>query len=175
MPLQEVIFNLNKESSYESKTLIPAVLAVVMAVACAHTPRLVIIAEAIFDSHHQEVITSFFNKKEGTASILYGNSLAVQSAREETNHHFPGKVFTLVTWYQQPNPYWYGSNINSEIKTIEEVALTRPANNNIAVRYKVIKGNRHIARLYSLKKQERINFILAQKASVFPSLTEHKL
>lgn len=159
----------------KTKFLFIAALAFLMiAAACDHTSRPAIIAKAIFDSRNQEVITSFSNEKEGTASILYGNSLAVQSAVQETDHHFSGEIFILVTWYQQPNPYWYGSNINSEIKTIEEVTITK-GGSTTTVNYRFLKADQQIVRSFNLKKQERIDFILAQKASVFPSLAEHKL
>ncbi|MBB5634427.1 hypothetical protein HDF26_002905 [Pedobacter cryoconitis] len=157
----------------KAKLLFIAGLALVTT-ACNSIPGPAIIPEAIFDNHDKAVITSFSNQKELTASTLYGNSKAVKTMTEDTGHT-TGEVFTLVTWYEQPNPYWYGSMINSDIKTIEEVTITKLANDHLAAGYQILQGDRQISKLYNLKKQERIDFILSQHAMVFPSLAEYKL
>lgn len=128
--------------------------------ACNNSDKRTLAPETIFDGQGQQVITSFFNKKQGTTTTLYGNDPAQNAAATE-NNHVAGEVFTLITSKQEPNPYWYGSNINGEIESVEELKVEQDGQ-QLKFNYKVLKQGR------KLNKQARINFILGLKAMVFP-------
>ena len=132
------------------------------AVACTSPDK-----RSIFDAGGQKPITSFLSKKLNTVSILFGNQLALESAKTGRVHQ-SGEVFTLVTWNQQNKEFWYPALINGRIKSIEVVKLSL-SNNQIRHEYKLVKGavpsnNSHIR----FSKRERIDFILSHKASVYP-------
>jgi len=122
---------------------------------------------SIFDAGGQKPITSFLSKKLNTVSILFGNQQALETAKMGRMHQ-GGEVFTLVTWNQQNKEFWYPALINGRIKSIEVVKLSL-ANNRINQEYSLVKGpapanTAHIR----FKERERIDFILSQRASVYP-------
>lgn len=135
--------------------------------ACDNSAKPELAPETIFETSGMQPITSLFNKKSGTMSTLYGNDLALKAARDENQNHRPGEVFTLVTWDLEPNPYWFGGNINGDERYIETVKVL-PAENGIRVDYEVEKNGGDVFKTYNTDKQERINFIFEQKAAVFP-------
>lgn len=67
-----------------------------------------------------KVITSFVNPKEGTMSTLYGNELAVKSARGGLAYP-AGAVVSLVTWSQRDDPHWFGGRIPKGLQSVEQV------------------------------------------------------
>ena len=142
------------------------VLSILMA-ACSNSPKPVLAPEKIFEDPDMHVITSVFNKKSGITSTLYGNKPALEAARNESENHVAGEIFRLVTWELQPNPYWFGGNINGEEKCVETVKVL-PAENGIRVDYEVENNGCDVLKRYDPDKQERINFIFDQKAAVFP-------
>ncbi len=75
-----------------------------------------------------KVITSFVNLRDKTMSILYGNDIAVKSARSGTNAastpaahttYPPGSILALVTWSQRDDPHWFGGRIPEAIRSVE--------------------------------------------------------
>ena len=70
------------------------------------------------------VITSWIDKNAGTMSTLYGNDIAVQSARTGTQTGYPaGSALSVVTWSQQEDPRWFGGNIPAAAKSVEYVTI----------------------------------------------------
>lgn len=135
---------------------------VLFGASCSKASKTVPAPEAVFDSTGQQVITSSFNKKQLTMSVLYGNALAMKTASGIEKKHVPGELFTLVTWKQQPSPYWFGSNINGEMQVIEQVHFNAGAFDYV----RVIKKD--VPQEPAAAKEERIRFIVNQDASVFP-------
>ncbi|WP_147322091.1 hypothetical protein [Mucilaginibacter conchicola] len=114
----------------------------------------------IYNAHGLRVITSFSDRKQQTISLLYGNALALQSAK--TGIHDKGEVFELVTFKQANNKYWYGSYINGAVQSIELVTSYAADKNAIAFKYKIpqgqVTGNADI----------RIKGITSHRALLFP-------
>ncbi|MBS1661710.1 MAG: cytochrome P460 family protein, partial [Bacteroidetes bacterium] len=100
-----------------------------------------------------KVITSFVNTKERTMSTLYGNDIAVQSAR--AGKAYPvGAALKLVTWSQRDDAHWFGGRIPRAIYSIENVIFTAGATPVYAGR--------------AAGSKERIAYIAGLKASVMP-------
>lgn len=107
-----------------------------------------------------KVITSSINKKKGTMSTLYGNELALKSAKAGTVTIGAGEVFALVTWKQQPDDHWFGANIPGSLQSVEYVK-TSLAGNNIG--YQKFDGKNMTLNADTSGNQERIKYILGQK------------
>ncbi|MBE9663045.1 hypothetical protein [Mucilaginibacter myungsuensis] len=114
----------------------------------------------IYNAHGLKVITSFSNRKQQTISILYGNALALQSAK--TGIHDQGEVFELVTFKQADNKFWYGSYINGAVQSIELVTSYAKDKKVIDFNYKIVQGQ------VSGGADARINSITSHRALLFP-------
>jgi hypothetical protein len=67
-----------------------------------------------------KVIATIVNTREGTMSTLYGNDLAVRSAR--SGQAYPaGSVVSFVTWSQRDDPHWFGGRIPRGLASVETV------------------------------------------------------
>jgi hypothetical protein len=109
-----------------------------------------------------KVIATIVNPKEGTMSTLYGNDLAVKSARK--GQPYPGGAFlSLVTWRQRDDPHWFGGRIPKGPAAIETVSFDSA-------------GNPYYNRRLSLNEKkppldsvdQRLPYITGLKASVLP-------
>jgi hypothetical protein len=109
-----------------------------------------------------KVITSFINKKQGTMATLYGNAPALQAAKDGSSA--TGEVFALITWKQKADDHWFGANIPSSLQSVEYVKTAQPGNTS----YQKFEGKALVLSTDTLHNQERIKYILNQKASVFP-------
>ena len=114
-----------------------------------------------------KVITFFFNRKLGTMSTLYGNSLALQKAITFNKELVGGEVFTLVTWKQQPDAHWYGANIPGDVQSVE-VVKTSLNGVTVVIDYQRYEGKTPVLNSDTLYKSERIKFMLDQRPSVMP-------
>jgi hypothetical protein len=70
-----------------------------------------------------KAVTTFVSPQQGTMSTLYGNDLAVKSARSGQQYAL-GSVIWLVTWSQREDPHWFGGMIPKTLKSVEIVELT---------------------------------------------------
>lgn len=146
--------------------------ATLVLAACQDSRKLTPAPETIFDDQGLHVITSFHNDRTHTISVLYGNDDARAHAREERAAHTsgvatPGEVFKLVTWDLKQNPLWFGSNINGGLRSVETVTVSTGGSGpaiDYAIRHSRQKRDENAA----TSKAERISFIFAQQASVFP-------
>lgn len=146
----------------------------------------------IFDAGELRVITSFADNRRQTLSTLYGNEAARRAAvsvGHVTGGGAPGgdgggmpggggggmprgdggdasgASYTLVTWKQIKNTFWYGSQINGPLLSVERVTLS-PASQVV---YEVLKGavptdsTGHVP-----DRQSRLALIVGRRASVLP-------
>jgi len=122
-----------------------------------------------FPLKHQKVITSIINNKNGTISINYGNVAALKVANEGTGKHLEGECYTLITYKQKPMPHWYGTNMNSDILSVETVNIVQHKAGEISYAYKsksYTEAGRPCRKENTLK---RIKFIIGQPAAVLPN------
>lgn len=123
----------------------------------------------MFNAAGLKVIASYANRKQHIMATLYGNDAALQAALNGNKSHTTGEVFTLVTWSQANNKYWYGSYINGNLKSVESVKILPATNGNSKIAYQLVKG--HTPKNIDgnvPNRQDRINLIFAQRPSVFP-------
>lgn len=157
-------------------TFISAALAFAFA-ACQEPRKLAPAPETIFDDQGLHVITSFHNDRTRTISVLYGNDDAFAHAGKERAAHTPGEatpgvptpgeVFKLVTWDLKQNPLWFGSNINGGLLSVETVTVSAGESGPV-IDYAVENPGQKSVENAVLSNAERISFIFAQRASVFP-------
>jgi hypothetical protein len=146
------------------------ITVIVISIACNRSATDSSAKREMFDAKGQEVITSSANEKQGTMSVLYGNSAALQAALDSTGRHKPGEVFTLATWDRFANPRWYGTYINGRIKTVETIIVLPALHGGVNVEYTLVKGSGpKDVNGSTISRQDRIGFILNQEPSVFPS------
>lgn len=124
---------------------------------------------AVFDAQGLQVITSFANRQLKTMSTLYGNYAARQSALTGYTDHVPGEVFTLVTYRQENNKYWYGSYINGAVQSVETVLVLPAGDAKPQFRYQLVAGTAPAGIDHQPAAiHDRINSILSHRPSVFP-------
>jgi hypothetical protein len=71
-----------------------------------------------FPQHPLEwrVITLFVDKSGATLSTVYGNTLAVEHARDGSPGPYPpGAALARVTWSEREDPYWFGARIPGRV------------------------------------------------------------
>jgi len=160
--------------------LISAALAFTVA-ACHNTRELTPNPVTIFDDHGLHVITSFHNDRTRTISVLYGNDAALTHARNEPvatpgvatpgvatpGVATPGAIFKLVTWDLKENPLWFGSNINGGVQSVETVTVSAGEPGPV-VAYTMENSAEKNGKKAVSSNADRISFIFAQRASVFP-------
>ena len=111
-----------------------------------------------------KVITSFVNRREGTMSTLYGNDLAVNSARSGMAYP-PGAVVSLVTWSQREDPHWFGGRIPRAVVSVETLHYGA---GGVPV-YECREGMPLVKKMPSPDVvARRVQYITAKKASVLP-------
>lgn len=160
------------------KNLIIALISTTLVLAACQEPRKLAPApETIFDAHGLHVITSSHNDRTRTISVLYGNDQALAHASAERATYTPGvatpgvaapgAVFKLVTWDLKQNPLWFGSNINGGLQSVETVTVST-GESGPEFDYTVENSAQKNAKNAVSGNAERISFIFAQRASVFP-------
>jgi hypothetical protein len=116
-----------------------------------------------------KVISSSFSKSSKTMSTLYGNDLAVTYARSGKGTTYPaGAELALVTWNQQEDQHWFGANIPATVRSVEHVSF--PATGSAGPLYEMYNGAslEKAGSADTLMAQQRMAYIVAQKASVMP-------
>ncbi|MGG7664586.1 hypothetical protein [Dyadobacter sp. BHUBP1] len=156
----------------KSLILILISVAALTLTGCQEQRKLVPAPETIFDDHGLHVITSFHNDRTRTISVLYGNDDALAHAGKERNAHTPGaaapgEVFKLVTWDLKENPLWFGSDINGGLQSVETVVVSAGESGPV-VDYTFENPVQKNGKSAVSSDAERISFIFAQRASVFP-------
>lgn len=114
------------------------------------------------------VIAIFINKKEKTMSTLYGNSTALTTAITTKRQLVTGLTYTLVTWNQQSNPYWFGNRIPGHVRSIEKIKIEKDSGNSPLLKYQIYNGKKLMLNEDTSHQQERIAYILSLKPSILP-------
>jgi hypothetical protein len=118
-----------------------------------------------------KVITSSIDKQSSTMSTLFGNDIAVQYARTNSQHDYPaGSVLSLVTWTQQEDPRWFGGNIPSAPKSVEFVTVTVFPDHKPSYTYQSYEGTplKKISTQDGLASDSRAAYLVQQRAAVMP-------
>jgi hypothetical protein len=144
---------------------------------CQEPRKLAPAPETIFDARGLHVITSFHNERTRTISVLYGNDDALANAGKAREAQTPGvatpgvttpgEVYKLVTWDLKQNPLWFGSDINGGLQTVETVTVSAGESGPV-IGYTLENPAQKSAKNAVSGNAERISFIFAQRASVFP-------
>ncbi|ASZ12201.1 hypothetical protein CK934_15150 [Chitinophaga sp. MD30] len=134
-----------------------------LATACGKAPAPG--AREVYDAQGQEVITTRSNRAQHFLAILYGNATARKSALEADSVPMAGAAYTLVTWEEASNRYWYGSYINGDIRSVEKVHVQANTDGTVTPLYQLVKGK--VSGPES-NVPDRIKWILAQQPLIFP-------
>ena len=103
------------------------------------------------------VITSGVDKRQALMYTLYGNRIALMTAKAGPGHGYsPGASLSLVTWVEKEDPHWFGGNIPDKVQSVEKVTFDQ----NGKPAYAVTEG--------TAPAGDRLDFILGQRASVMP-------
>jgi hypothetical protein len=115
---------------------------------------------------HDKVITSWINRQDSTMSTLFGNEVAWQYARTNSDMRYPARaVLSVVTWSQQEDPRWFGGNIPQKVKTVEVVTVVTGPGRYLYQRYEGFPLKRVVQ---SAAPNDRADYLLAQRAAVMP-------
>jgi len=117
------------------------------------------------------IIGSIVDPATSTMSTLFGNEVAVQSARGgRIGRYPPGAVLALVTWTQQDDPHWFGARIPAHPESIEVVAVHDVARAGSPFEYQAYRGEplRKAAAPDAATVAERVERIMGQHAAVMP-------
>jgi hypothetical protein len=126
---------------------------------------------APLDPLEWKVICSAITRKDQRMSTLYGNDIALKTARTAPGQGYPaGAVLSLVTWSQKEDKDWYGATIPAAIQSIEKIVFSAAPDGSSLPLYEYYGGK-------PLKKdeasdpgtiQKRVSYIVEQQASVMP-------
>jgi len=144
------------------------VLLLVLLAACGKPATSRLAPEAVYNEEGLAVITSFFNNRLHTTTILYGNVAAQQALAKGSAGQSAGEDYRLVTWEQYANPLWFGSNINGQIKSVERVTTTTTAENTVVSHYGLMQGNLATIAARDSADQKRIQYIYSLTPLAFP-------
>jgi Haem-binding domain/Cytochrome P460 len=75
------------------------------------------------DPFRWKVISSAVDDREATMAILYGNDVAVRSARTAADAYPPGSILALATWQRHGDDHWFGARIPGGLQSIEVVRV----------------------------------------------------
>lgn len=120
---------------------------------------------------HWKIITSSISPGDSTMSTLYGNDVAVQSARTSQRTGYPaGAILSLVTWTQQEDPRWFGANIPHHVKSVEFVFVNAADSGKPAYSYQSFDGSplRKSSEEAGPTPGVRAQSLLIQRAAVLP-------
>jgi hypothetical protein len=127
--------------------------------------------ELPLDPLQWRVIGSIVDPAASTMSTLFGNEVAVQSARSgRIGRYPPGAVLALVTWTQQDDPHWFGARIPARPQSIEVVAVHDAARAGSPFEYQAYRGEplRKAPPPDAATVAERVERIMGQPAAVMP-------
>jgi hypothetical protein len=117
-----------------------------------------------------KVITSWVNKQDRTMSTMFGNVVAWQYARTNTDGSYPaGSELSVVTWGQEEDARWFGGNIPKGVKAVEFVTVTAPKSFKFD-RYEGTPLKRVVITSFDQldSATKRAMSLMAQRAAVMP-------
>jgi hypothetical protein len=115
------------------------------------------------------VVTSWTNERQSTMSTLYGNDLAIEHVRSNSDLGYPaGAVLALVTWSQRDDPHWFGARIPSTPQSVEFVAMPRETGPSPS--YERYQGSplKQVKNIDGNIAAQRVAYLLSQRAAVMP-------
>ena len=116
------------------------------------------------------VITCSANPLEFTMSTLFGNDIAVRSARAHSATTYPAdSALALVTWHQQQDHDWFGAKMPAETQSMELVTVSASVDGGTSYEYSRYEGS-PLKQVTLSKSQadERMLYIRSQRAAVMP-------
>jgi hypothetical protein len=116
------------------------------------------------------VINSSIDPVHQTMSTLYGNDLAIDSARTP-NHteYLAGAVIARVTWSQKEDEHWFGARIPKQFQSMEIVRIEQGADGKLVSHYERQTGpGQQTSADTAAEVEAKKNSILGQRASVMP-------
>ncbi|TWR24988.1 hypothetical protein FPZ42_14650 [Mucilaginibacter achroorhodeus] len=114
---------------------------------------------------HQRLLSSFYNTKDNTNTVLYGDKGAEAALQKHGISASSPFSLTLVTWHQQEDPHWFGARIPGDLISVER--LTK-ADGDDRLSYQKLAGKQLIAIKDTVGNGDRIRFILAQQPLIQP-------
>ncbi|MFC6102484.1 hypothetical protein [Olivibacter domesticus] len=124
------------------------------------------IRDLSFQNDSLRVITMIVNERANTIAVLFGNKLALQNKLAQKPRE-NSELYKLVTWRQQPNTFWYGSNINGTLLCIETVEITSKER-QVVPNYTLECFDSPFAEALPIDNVERTTFIMNQQLAVSP-------
>jgi hypothetical protein len=118
-----------------------------------------------------KVITSALDGTDSTMSTLFGNDVAVQYARTNSQHDYPaGSTISMVTWTQQEDPRWFGGKIAAAPKSVEFVTVAAGVNQRPTYSYERFEGAplKRASAETAAAPSDRMSYLLSQRAAVMP-------
>ncbi|ADV81090.1 cytochrome P460 family protein [Terriglobus saanensis] len=118
---------------------------------------------------HGRVITSWIDKPSSTMSTLYGNDVAVNYARKNSDAAYPaGSQLSLVTWKQTEDPRWFGGNIPAKVVSVEQVNVDATPEKKYAYMRYDGESAKSVESVAAATPNARAAFLLGQRAAVMP-------
>ncbi|HEY0174866.1 MAG TPA: cytochrome P460 family protein [Pedobacter sp.] len=114
-----------------------------------------------------KVITSSINQKLATMSTIYGNDLALETAKTGKSIR-PGETLAMIIWKQQEDQRWFGAKIPGKIQSLEMIRTMPDAGNGTKVVYQRFEGPQLVLKSDTTGNAESIKYIFAQQPSVMP-------
>lgn len=115
-----------------------------------------------------EVVTIYYDKKNGTISTLYGNKKAYLSAVDSIVSHKAGEIYMMVTWKEIDNEQWFGAKIPGKAKEIEVVKVVASAEGHTQTKYERYSGKKLALVTDVPDEKQRSEYILSRRASILP-------
>ena len=117
------------------------------------------------------VITSSVDRQSSTMSTLYGNDVAVQHSRTNSNSDYPpGSVLSLVTWSQREDPRWFGAKTPLHVKSVQLVTVTATKDGQSRYVYENYQGSplRRTSAEEGHSAETSAAYLVLLRASVMP-------
>jgi len=158
--------------------MISAVAALVLSVGCSHrtpTERDLFNVDAALPAGlpvaplEWRVITSSIDREHHTMATLFGNDVAVASARSAADAvTYPaGSQLALVTWMQKDDGHWFGARIPQRFVSMELLTVAIGTGGKTPVKYERYGADGRLAS-GSERDAAREGAILAERVSVMP-------
>jgi hypothetical protein len=118
-----------------------------------------------------KVVSSGINQEDSTMSTLYGNDIAVQYSRTNSQHNYPnGSVLSLVTWMQGEDSRWFGAKIPDQVKSVEFIFVGAAGDGRPSYSYQKYEGTplKKLSMQEDRAPNDRAAYLLSQRAAVMP-------
>ena len=120
-----------------------------------------------FGQKGYKVITSFFNKKAGSVSMLFGNEKAKQVSMDN-NQSPDGAEWALVSWKTMADKHWFGAEIPGELISVEIIDADAEQTATAGMKYTRYSGKDLVMDSTEPPRKERIRNILALRPAILP-------